>query len=148
MTAPIRWTQLIHTSRRLALLAFAGVTTACAGGSSVTGPVTPPPSNTVTPGWLTVQLDTPRSDDGAVQFLVTGPGVDSARVVGYDGYAAVLNGEANLLITGTIANGNVAQVRIPDLARSSEYRASIVAAAARTTYVLQDLTGYRALLVR
>ena len=51
-------------------------------------------------------------------------------------------------LTGSIANGTVAQVRIPDLARSSEYRASIVAAAARATYVLQDLTGYRALLVR
>jgi phage tail tube protein FII len=74
--------------------------------------------------------------------------MDSVKVVGYDGYSAVANGEADLLITGSIANGTVAQVRIPDLARSSEYRASVVAAAARATYVLQDLTGYRALLVR
>lgn len=148
MTPRLRWADLLLTSRRLALLALAGVTTACASGTSVTGPDTPPPSNTVTPGWLTVQLDSPRSDDGALQLLVTGPSVDSVKVVGYDGYAAVINGEANLLITGTIANGTVAQIRVPDLARSSEYRASIVAAAARATYLLQDLTGYRALLVR
>jgi hypothetical protein len=111
-------------------------------------PTAPTPPTTPTPGWLTVQLDTPRSDDGAVQFLVSGPGIDSARVVGYDGYAAVVTGEADLLVTGPIAGGTVAQIRIPDLARSSEYRASVVAAAARSTYVMQDLTGYRALLVR
>ncbi len=148
MTAQLRWARVLHTSRRLALLALAGVVTGCASGTSVTGPVTPPPSTAVTPGWLTVQLDSPRSDDGALQLLVTGPGLDSVRVVGYDGYAAVVSGEANLLITGSISNGTVAQVRIPDLARSSEYRATIVAAAARATYGLQDLTGYRALLVR
>ena len=148
MTVLSRLAQLPTPSSRLALFTLAMVTTACAGGSSITGPVTPPPSNPVIAGWLTVQLDTPRSDDGAVQLIVTGPGVDSVKVVGYDGYAAVVNSEANLLITGTISNGTVAQVRIPDLARSSEYRASIVAAAARASYVLQDLTGYRALLVR
>ncbi len=148
MTVQISCTRLLPTVRRLALLAFAAMTTACASGSSPTLPVTPLPPAVPTAGWLTVQLDTPRADDGAVQFLVSGPGVDSIRVVGYDGYAAVINGEANLLVTGSVIGGTVAQVRVPDLARSSEYRASVVAAAARASYNLQDLTGYRALLVR
>ena len=148
MTPHLRSTPILSASRRLTLLAFALVTTACAGGSSVTLPTTPAPPNTPTPGWLTIQLDTPRSDDGAVQFLVSGPAIDSARVVGYDGYSSVVPGEADLLVTGSIAGGTVAQIRIPDLARASEYRASVVAAAARSTYALQDLTGYRALLVR
>jgi hypothetical protein len=51
-------------------------------------------------------------------------------------------------VTGAIGSGTVAQVYVPDLARSAEYHATIVAAAARNTYTLQDLTGYRALLVR
>jgi hypothetical protein len=101
-----------------------------------------------TPGWLTVQLDTPRADDGAVQFLVSGPAIDSVKAVGYDGYAALVNGEANLLVTGALTSGTVAQVHVPDVARSAEYHASIVAAAARATYALQDLSGYRAVLVR
>ena len=148
MTAPTRSTSATLSPRRLGLLTFAWVTTACAGGSSPTLPSNPTPPAAPTPGWLTVQLDTPRSDDGAVQFVVNGPGIDSARVVGYDGYSAVVTGEADLLVTGPIASGTVAQIRIPDLARTSEYRASVVAAAARSTYVLQDITGYRALLVR
>lgn len=122
--------------------------TACAGGSTATGPDSPPPPPVATPGWLTVQFDTPHSDDGAVQLLINGPAVDSVKLIGYDGYASVVNGEVNLLVTGAVTGGIVAQVRVADLAHASEYRASIVAAAARTTYQLQDLSGYRAVLVR
>jgi hypothetical protein len=147
MTAATRDTRRFSRSITPASVAFALLATACGGGSSVTGPTTPPPA-TATPGWLTVQLDTPRSDDGAVQLLVTGPGIDSVKAVGYDGYAEVVSGEANLLVTGSVGAGMVAQVKVPDVARLAEYHASIVAAAARTTYVLQDLTGYRAVLVR
>ena len=56
--------------------ALALVLTAC-GANSGTGPsnnATPAPP---TPGWLTVQLTTPYSNDGAVQLRVTGPSIDT-----------------------------------------------------------------------
>lgn len=146
MTALTRLRRHHRPSVRLLLFVVVALATACAGGSSVTGPSEPTP--TITPGWLTLQLDTPRSNDGAVQLLVTGPGIDDAKAVGYDGYAAVVNGTANLLVTGAITGGTVAQVHVADVSRANEYQASIVAAAVRSTYALQDLTGYRAVLVR
>lgn len=142
--------RLAHTTPSLPRLAaatlLAGILTAC-GAASPTGVTTPPPA-TPTVGWLTVQLQTPSTNDGAVQLQVSGPGVDSVAVVGYNGIGAIANGQANIIVTGQVAAGTVAQVRVPDLARAAEYRASVVAAAARGSYQLQSLAGYRAVLVR
>lgn len=121
----------------------------CAGGNSVTGATTPPPAPSGPEGgWLTLQLTTPRSDDGAVQFYITGPGIDSVRVQGYDGYASATGTAGYLLVTGSIASGTVGLVHVPDLSRAVEYRATVTGAAARRTYVLQELAGYRGTLVR
>ena len=112
-------------------------------------PTTPTPG--VTPpvaGWLVVQLTSPRSDDGAVQLHITGPSVDSVTVTGYNGFATLTDGAADLIVTGSIASGAVARIRVADPARASEYRGSVVAAATRGSYAIQDVTGYRALLTR
>ncbi|HEY3933833.1 MAG TPA: hypothetical protein VGL65_04380 [Gemmatimonadales bacterium] len=119
---------------------------AACSSDAATGATTPPP--TATGGWLTLQLVTPNFNDGAAQFSVRGPAIDSVKPVGYDGFATIESGTANLVVTGLIGNGNVAQVHVPDLTLASEYQASIDAAAARQTYVLQSLDGYRAVLVR
>ena len=114
------------------------------GASGTTGP-TPPAGPTS--GWLTLQLITPRGDDGAVQFLVTGPGFDSVRVITYNGSAMVSGNNVNVVVTGAVSGGTVAQVHVADLSLAGQYQAQVVAAAARSTYALQDLTGYRALLI-
>ncbi|MES2304391.1 MAG: hypothetical protein V4558_02750 [Gemmatimonadota bacterium] len=145
-------TYTFKLSRRIAsnhrsILAVAALVLAACGGQSPTGstPVTPVAP---TAGWLTIQIATPRADDGALQLSVSGPGVDSARIVGYDGFTVVGNSSADMVVTGAIANGTVAQVHLRDISRTSELRASVSAAAARGSYALQDLTGYRAVVIR
>jgi hypothetical protein len=101
-----------------------------------------------TGGWLTLQLTTPRSNDGAVQFVVSGPTIDSARVISYNGFATSTGSVANMVVTGQVASGTVGQIYVPDLSRTGEYQASVLAAAARDSYTLQDVSGYRAVLVR
>jgi hypothetical protein len=125
----------------LALLALA----ACSSGTA-TDPTTPPPAPTG--GWLTLQLATPHSDDGAVQFSVSGPAIDSVKLVSYAGFATIDNGIANLIVTGQVGNGDIARVFVPDLSLTSQYQASVAAAAVRGTYALQSLAGYRVVLVR
>jgi len=118
----------------------------CACSSQVTtAPSTPA---TPTGGWLTVQLTTPRTDDGAVQLSIVGPAIDSVKIMSYDGFESHSATVADLVATGTISSGDVARVHIPDLSRTTEYHASVSAAAARDSYALQVLDGYRAVLVR
>ncbi|MEO5800113.1 MAG: hypothetical protein ABIZ70_16065 [Gemmatimonadales bacterium] len=146
MTYTFKLSRRIASNHRSILAAAALVLAAC-GGSSPTSstPVTPAGP---TAGWLTIQITTPRTDDGAVQLSVSGPGVDSARIVGYDGFSVVGNASADMVVTGAIANGTIAQVHLRDISRTSDLRASVSAAAARGSYALQDLTGYRVVVVR
>lgn len=136
--------RLASNHRRLAAAAvLALVLTAC-GGSTPTGPET----TTGTPGWLSVELTTPNADDGAVQLRVTGPGVDSVvATAAYNGYAAATSGAANLVLVGSVQSGVVARFRVPDVSRSSQYTASVTAAAQRGSYALRELSGYRTAIV-
>jgi len=128
------------------LVALAGALSlgACSS-AAVTTPTVPAGP---TAGWLTVQLTTPHTDDGAVQLSVSGPAIDSVKIVGYDGFESHSVTQADLVATGTISNGNVARIHVPDLSRTAQYQVSVSAAAARDSYALQDLAGYRAVLVR
>lgn len=136
-----------HAGRYLAA-ATALVLMAC-GGDSPTGPTTPTPQPVAAvAGVLTLELTTPNTNDGAVQFAVSGPAIDSIRAVGYDGLTTLLPGQAQAIVTGAIGEGTVARVYVHDIAKATDYRAWVVAAAARGTYQLQDVGNYRALLVR
>ncbi len=139
-------------SRSFRSMMFAGmmVGLAACGTQTPTGTSnTPAPTTPAAPtaGWLTLQLVTPRGDDGAVQFLVTGPGFDSVRVISYNGSTLISGDNANIIVTGAVSGGTVAQVHVADLSLAGDYQAQVVAAAARSSYALQDLTGYRALLI-
>jgi hypothetical protein len=131
--------QALLTTAALALLA------ACSS-EGATGVTAPPPGPTS--GWLTVQFLSPRTDDGAVQLSITGPQLDSVTVVGYNGFAAIEGSQADLVATGNISSGDIARILVPDISRISEYQVSVSAAAARDTYELQSLVGYRAVVVR
>ena len=113
--------------------------------AALTGPSTPAGP---TGGWLTVQLTTPNTNDGAVQLSITGPEIDSVKLVGYQGFNTTTGSEADLVATGTIASGDIARVYVPDLSKTGAYQATVSAAAASGTFVLQSLAGYRAVLVR
>lgn len=136
-----RW----HSIAAFLALACAMALGAC---SPDAGTTPPPPPPSPTGGWLTVQLNTPRSDDGAVQFQISGPSLDSATVIQYDGFAALDGNVANLIVTGNVASGTVARIHVSDVSRATEYRASVIAAADRNAFALQDITNYHALLVR
>jgi hypothetical protein len=133
----------IRTKSRIVLPLVLLAVAACGSSSTPTAPPAPQ-----TGGWLTLQLASPRNDDGAVQFSVSGPGIDSVKIVGYDGFATITDGTANLLVAGSVGNGDVARIFVPNVAYTSQYRATVAAAAARSTYALQSIDTYRAVLVR
>jgi hypothetical protein len=136
-------------ARRHAVAAVAALFLMACGGATPTGPDTPKPQPVgATAGVLTLELTTPNTNDGAVQFAVSGPAIDSVRAVGYDGLTSELAGQAQVIVTGAVGAGTVARVYVHDIAKATEYRAWVVAAAVRSNYQLQDVANYRATLVR
>lgn len=137
-----------HRSVRVVPALSLLVLLAACGASSPAGPDTS--EQPATPGWLTVQLTTPFADDGALQLRVTGPSIDSiAPETAYDGFGTVASGVGDVVITGTMANGNVARFRVTDVNRASQYSVVVVAAAQQTTYALRPNNAvYGAVIVR
>lgn len=132
--------------RRAALAPLAFLVIACGGGSS-TGPSGG--NEPALAGWLTVQLTTPYTDDGAVQLRITGPAMDSVRAeAAYDGFGTTSNGVADLVMAGAISTGNVARFKVADVNRASAYSVTVVAAAQAGSYALRSTSGYRAVIVR
>lgn len=137
-----------RTLLRFVLLGTIGATAAC-GSSSPTGPDQGQPQP-ATPGWLTVQMTSPNNDDGAVQLRVTGPAVDSIVPDGsFDGFGAVTNGSAEVVVTGAVGSGNVARFRVADVNRSAAYSVEVVAAAQLDTWAVRPNTAsYHTVIVR
>lgn len=133
-----------NLARHLGYAAIAAGLVACSSTDLPGDPVIPPAGA----AWLSVQLATPRTDDGAVQLHITGPAIDSAAVAGYEGFATVTNGAADLIVTGPITSGTIARIRVADASRIAEYRGTVVAAATRATYVTRDVSTYRVTLTR
>ncbi len=137
----------LRTLRPLVLLLLVLLATACGKGDLV-DPHTPD-TERATPGWISLSLTTPRTDDGAVQMSVLGPAMDSLQLSGVGGFASLSGGVARFLITGRIASGVVARIWVPDTRKASIYVATVDQAAARKTYQLQDLSqGYAARVTR
>lgn len=151
-------TYTFKLSRRMAandpgrlLLAPLLLLLAACGANTATGPDTgtTPPPQAPTPGWLTVQLTDPNIDDGALQLRVTGPALDTiAGDARYDGFGAVTNGVADLVVTGKIVSGNLARFRVADVNQASQYQVSLVAVVQEESYALRSTSGYRAVIVR
>ena len=82
------------SSRAVAAVAAALIVGACGSGATPTDNGQPgQPPVTATSGWLTVQLTTPNGIDGAVQLALSGPGIDTVRVVTpYSGLGKVTAG--------------------------------------------------------
>lgn len=107
------------------------------------------PDNVVQPGWLSVALTTPNANDGVVQLSLAGGRIDSLEVTGGHGFAMLVNGAGRLLVTGDVGSGVVARIWVPDTRAFAGYSGSVEAAAARSTYQLQDITqGYSVQVTR
>ena len=138
---------VFRTLRPLILLLLALIATACGKGDLVS-PHTPD-TDRATPGWISLSLTTPRTDDGAVQLRVFGAAIDSVQLSGVGGFASMSGGVARFLITGRIASGVVARMWVPDTRKASIYVATVDQAAAKVTYQLQDVSqGYAARVTR
>ncbi|HUG26843.1 MAG TPA: hypothetical protein VMK53_00995 [Gemmatimonadales bacterium] len=146
----------IHELRILATLALAMVLLlgGCADGlltePAPRKPVPPPTAPAPVPGWLNLHFTTPYANDGAVQLTVVGGVIDEIQLQPqFAGYAGVATGSARVLVTGQIASGTVARIRVPDINKVSGYQALIGQVAERGNYALRSSTlGYRAEVVK
>jgi hypothetical protein len=128
-----------------AVMALSLLSGACAGGSA--DPTSPTPTGNA--GWLTVQLTTPHSDDGALQFAISGPTIDSIGAASpYQGFGVATGANAFVVVTGSVASGNVARFKVPNIDKAGQYSVTVQAAAQRGTYALRSTSGYQAVIVR
>lgn len=105
-----------------------------AGCSSNTGP---------TAGVLTVSLSSPRGDDGAMLFTVSGGPVDSVESIGYTMYSVrTVADTVKIIVAGVLESGPVARIHISDTRQASRYAARVSQVAARVTYAERDPASY------
>ncbi len=127
------------TRVRLVLaLSLAGSAAGCGGdhGTEPSGPV---------PGVLTLELVTPRTDDGAVLLTVSGAPVRSVEAAspGYQIFSVIPDTvTARVLVTGDIGAGALLKLHVADTRRAAAYRATIGQAASRASFEQQGLAGY------
>ena len=134
--------------RKVMLLLLLLLAISC--GETTTEPSLPDTTpNASHAGWLSVALTTPNSNDGLVQLSLLGGRIDSLELTGSRGFALLANGTGRLLVTDEIQNGVVARIWVPDTRAFASYTGSVEAAAARTTYQLQDISqGYAVRVTR
>lgn len=121
-------------SRRLVMVLGLALSMAC-GGDKPVGPVA---------GELTLSLTTPHLTDGAVMLQVAGP-IEMVIPVGtYRVEAAPLaGGLTRIIVTGTITNGPLVRIRVPDVNAAAIYLAIVEQAAHRQTFALLSVTEYK-----
>lgn len=116
----------------LVALALAG---AGSCGSGSTGPVA---------GQLTVSLATPNSgNDGAILFTLTGPDAPTmaTTATGLRLFSQQLTLVSQFAITGTLTNGAILTISVPDVGKVKQYVATVRAVAA-PDFSLRGTTGY------
>lgn len=128
----------MRSIRILALTALVALSASCgSSGGNGGGPV---------PGFLTLTLSTPNSNDGALLFKVTGGTIDSvvapAGGMVQNGSYVINPSFTRVVVAGNIVDGVVALVHVPDVGLAASYSTTIEQAAARTTFAQQSLSGY------
>lgn len=122
---------------------------ACGGDSSgptppPAPPPPPPPPPAPVPGNLTVSYTGPTATDGAIMLRVSGATINSVAPVGSLVAASSGGGTTSVrvIITGTLANGDLFTVAVPDVAAVASYTVAIEAVADKATFALGDQTKY------
>ncbi|TFH64528.1 MAG: hypothetical protein E4G90_07900 [Gemmatimonadales bacterium] len=123
--------------RRLGLLGLT-VLAACSG---------PPPGPVG--GEVTLALQSPNIDDGAVLIRIVGPITEITPSGDYLVSSAPLGTTATkIVVVGNLASGPLIRVYVPDLNLLSTYTVFVEQAASRTDFVLYDPSGYSIIIVR
>jgi hypothetical protein len=91
---------------------------------------------------------TPYADDGAVQVLVSGPSIDSARTMSGHGVATITAGSARVLAVGAVSSGAIARIWVRDTRKASQYSGTVEQAAAQGSYQLRTGQGYAVMVAR
>jgi hypothetical protein len=97
-----------------------------------------------TPGLLKVNLTTPNGGaDGAILLTVTGPEVlrSATPKAGLRLFNQSLATTNHFAVTGTLVNGTILTIEVPDIAKANNYAATIQQVAA-SNYQLRALAGY------
>lgn len=121
--------------RIFGLLALLGAAAGCGGGGG---------GSSAEPGFLTLTLNTPNADDGALLFRVVGGQVDS--VVGgamvQAGSYSIQPSLTRVVVAGNIIDGVVAQVAVPDVNDAASYSVIMEQVAVRNTNAQRSVSGY------
>jgi hypothetical protein len=125
-------------------LHFAFVVLALAlAASTCTDPVSP---REPVPGLLSVRMTTPHADDGALILRVTGPDLMADIAPGSTALRVFHRAEArafNAAVFGDLESGMVLlRFRVPDVASSAEYSATLVEAADEANSLRSSIAGY------
>lgn len=126
----------MRSLRILGLAALVVGAANCGGG----GGDTPPP----VPGYLTLTLSTPNSNDGAVLFKIQGGTVDSmvAGAMVQQGSYVINPTFTRAVVAGNIVDGIIAKIHVPDVGKVASYTVAVEQVANRTSFAQQNLTNY------
>jgi hypothetical protein len=122
------------TRRMLALVVLCCVGSACSDD----------PTGTPRGGPLLLQLSTPNADDGAVMFEITGPPIDSVTTIN-DSMRLFTRREGGTLlgvVIGTVGNGPIVNVWVPDVNAATSYSGRVVDVADRQNALRTSLESY------
>lgn len=137
--------------RTLGFSILAAVALGC-GGTTPTPPAPPPPPPPPAPipGDLIVSVNGLGSADGAVMMTVGGAQIDAvAAASGGNRVVSSTAGQSvRLILSGTLANGDLVKITVPDVAKVGSYNVAIDAVADRETFALGDPARYSASIRR
>ena len=112
--------------------------------------VRPQAATELDPGYLTVRLTTPAgARDMAAMLLVEGPGIDLVRARGFELFQSDRSSSTRrqIIISGPLVTGPVAEFRVPDRSDHARYRVRLLQVAGED-YTTRDLSRYTAVISR
>lgn len=124
------------TTRFAALLAAVAITVNCGGGGTE--------NNDPTPGDLTLTLNTPNSNDGAIRLTITGPDAPTAVTAvggGVQVFKSALGTTMTIIVTGALADGPLLHITVPDTRDDEDYNVAVNEVSS-TSYAVVATTGY------
>ncbi|HEV8455916.1 MAG TPA: hypothetical protein VGQ69_13935 [Gemmatimonadales bacterium] len=119
---------------RLGLLTLGLAIAACGGESQ-----NPTPS-----GDLLVNYFQSGPEAGAVLLTITGGPVDNVTALGGQqvSFASPFTGTTKLVVAGTLSNGDILRLRVPDTSKFADYTVRIEQVADKNTFALIDPSSY------
>jgi hypothetical protein len=101
-------------------------------------------------GTLAIRLTTPHGDDGALTFQVNGPSLESASVNGSLQLFTLRVNDSTLVgaVIGTLTNGAIMTLQVPDGSVAGAYTATLREVADREDALRASLAGYALTVTR